>query len=79
MTHILVLGKYLLSFSNIDKTVKLWDYSVGEEVVSFEVPEYYDVTAVMHPDTYLNKVLFATKQGPLYLWNFKYVTIFLNF
>eukprot|EP01127_Copromyxa_protea_P001324 TRINITY_DN11347_c0_g1_i1.p1 TRINITY_DN11347_c0_g1~~TRINITY_DN11347_c0_g1_i1.p1 ORF type:complete len:891 (+),score=165.54 TRINITY_DN11347_c0_g1_i1:16-2688(+) len=71
ISTLLVLGNYLLSYSNIDKTMKLWDYAQTTLCSSIELPEYYDVTAIMHPDTYLNKVLIATKQGPLYLWNIR--------
>lgn len=66
------MGEYLLSYSNQDKTVKVWNYGTGTECSSFELPAYYDVSSIMHPDTYLNKILIGTKQGPLYLWNFRF-------
>jgi hypothetical protein len=31
----------------------------------------FHVTAVMHPNTYLNKILVGSKQGSLQLWNIK--------
>lgn len=31
----------------------------------------FQVTVVMHPSTYLNKILFGSKQGSLQLWNIK--------
>lgn len=31
----------------------------------------FDVSAVMHPSTYLNKVLFGSSHGSLQLWNIK--------
>jgi len=31
----------------------------------------FHVTAVMHPNTYLNKILIGSKQGSLQLWNIK--------
>ena len=29
----------------------------------------FDITTVLHPSTYLNKVIFGSKQGSLQLWN----------
>ena len=31
----------------------------------------FQITTVTHPSTYLNKVLFGSKQGSLQLWNIK--------
>jgi len=31
----------------------------------------FQVISVMHPSTYLNKILFGSKQGELQLWNIK--------
>ena len=29
----------------------------------------FEVTAMVHPSTYLNKILFGSRQGALQLWN----------
>ena len=34
-------------------------------------PNIFDVSAMMHPSTYLNKVLLGSSQGALQLWNIK--------
>lgn len=34
-------------------------------------PNTFDVSAMMHPSTYLNKVLLGSSQGALQLWNIK--------
>lgn len=34
-------------------------------------PATFDVSAMMHPSTYLNKVLLGSSQGALQLWNIK--------
>lgn len=33
--------------------------------------EVFQVTCMLHPVTYLNKILFASKQGGMQLWNIK--------
>lgn len=34
-------------------------------------PATFDVSAMMHPSTYLNKVLLGSSQGALQLWNIR--------
>lgn len=34
-------------------------------------PNTFDISAMMHPSTYLNKVLLGSSQGALQLWNIK--------
>lgn len=34
-------------------------------------PATFDLSAMMHPSTYLNKVLLGSSQGALQLWNIK--------
>lgn len=34
-------------------------------------PNTFKVTTLMHPSTYLNKVLLGSKQGGLQLWNIR--------
>lgn len=41
----------------------------------------FEVGALMHPSTYLNKILFGSSQGSLQLWNVKskYMKVFFCF
>lgn len=68
--HLMVpLGPYLLSVdaSNI---LKVWNIKTEETFLelSFDPGSFY-ITAVVHPSTYLNKILLGSKQGRLQLWN----------
>lgn len=38
--------------------------------MDFDNPAFH-ITTVMHPHTYLNKIVFGSKQGKLQLWNLK--------
>ena len=40
-------------------------------VFDLEFPTEDNVTCVLHPDTYLNKILIDFESGLLQLWNFK--------
>ncbi|CAI5466273.1 unnamed protein product [Closterium sp. Yama58-4] len=42
---------------------------VLEPLGQFQLPEGFNPTGVIHPDTYLNKVLFASEDGRMQLWN----------
>lgn len=33
--------------------------------------ENFSITVMMHPDTYLNKIILGSQQGILQLWNVK--------
>ncbi|CAI5463619.1 unnamed protein product [Closterium sp. Yama58-4] len=60
---LLVFGEYLLSVDEA-RHVLLWP-PLGQ----FQLPEGFNPTGVIHPDTYLNKVLFASEDGRMQLWN----------
>ncbi|KAF4072906.1 hypothetical protein AMELA_G00252850 [Ameiurus melas] len=70
--HLLLpFGDHLIS---VDKqnAVIVWDVE-SEDVylqISFD-KSTFEVRAVMHPSTYLNKILFGSSQGSLQLWNVK--------
>lgn len=62
---------HLLSIDT-DSTLKVWNVDTEEEYcdLSFSNNEF-KVTAVLHPPTYLNKILLGSEQGSLQLWNIK--------
>lgn len=43
----------------------------GKPLSEILLPEGFSPTCIMHPDTYLNKVLIGSEQGSLQLWNLK--------
>lgn len=70
--HLLLpFGKHLLS---VDEASLLKIWFVGTEEVYLEIPfnnETFEVTALMHPASYKNKILLGSAQGGLQLWNVK--------
>lgn len=70
--HLLLpFGDHLISVDK-ENVVIIWDVE-SEDIylqISFEKVSF-EVSAVMHPSTYLNKVLFGSSQGSLQLWNVK--------
>ncbi|KAI5089160.1 WD repeat-containing protein 36 [Silurus meridionalis] len=70
--HLLLpFGDHLISVDK-ENAVIIWDVESEDEYleISFE-RSTFEVRAVMHPSTYLNKILFGSSQGSLQLWNIK--------
>ncbi|XP_058812783.1 WD repeat-containing protein 36 [Topomyia yanbarensis] len=70
--HLLLpFGKHLLSVDE-NSLLKIW--FVGTEEVYLEIPfdnKQFEVSALMHPASYKNKILLGSTQGGLQLWNIK--------
>lgn len=78
--HILLLfGPLILSVCE-ENIVKTWDRGTCQEVTVLPMSQdSFTVTAALHPQTYLNKVLFGSEQGGLELWNMKTVSMVYQF
>ena len=69
----LLLGfhRHLLSV-NSNGSLKVWDVAAGLVYLEVEFkPDQFEITAMVHPETYLNKVLIGSQQGGVQLWNLK--------
>lgn len=68
---LLPLGDQLIS-ADSGGDVIVWDVQGGDIYLRLQFdPSTFDVSAIMHPSTYLNKVLLGSSQGALQLWNIK--------
>lgn len=68
---LLPFGQHLIS---VDQSCVLKVWEIEQEDVYLEIPfdkNAFQITALMHPYTYLNKVLLGSEQGGLQLWNIK--------
>ncbi|EGI69333.1 PREDICTED: WD repeat-containing protein 36 [Acromyrmex echinatior] len=78
--HILLpFGAHLLSVDE-SSTVKVWD--IKEENLLLELNfsnNVFKITALMHPNTYMNKILLGSEQGQLQLWNIKATKMIYTF
>uniref|UniRef100_A0A3B5KSB5 WD repeat domain 36 n=1 Tax=Xiphophorus couchianus TaxID=32473 RepID=A0A3B5KSB5_9TELE len=68
---LLPLGDHLVS-ADSGGDVIVWDIYLR---LNFD-PGTFDVSAMMHPSTYLNKVLLGSRQGALQLWNIRTKLLF---
>ncbi|XP_019740918.1 WD repeat-containing protein 36 [Hippocampus comes] len=68
---LLPFGDQLISADGSGLVI-VWDVHRGDVYVELNFdPTTFDVSAMMHPSTYLNKVLLGSSQGALQLWNLK--------
>uniref|UniRef100_A0A671VVY0 WD repeat domain 36 n=1 Tax=Sparus aurata TaxID=8175 RepID=A0A671VVY0_SPAAU len=76
---LLPLGDQLIS-ADSGGDVIVWDVQGGDVYLRLQFdPATFDVTAMMHPSTYLNKVLLGSSQGALQLWNIKTSKLLFTF
>uniref|UniRef100_A0A3Q4BZE4 Uncharacterized protein n=1 Tax=Mola mola TaxID=94237 RepID=A0A3Q4BZE4_MOLML len=76
---LLPLGDQLIS-ADSGGDVIVWDIQEGDIYLQLQFdPVTFDVSAMMHPSTYLNKVLLGSSQGALQLWNIKTSKLLFTF
>ncbi|XP_070706869.1 WD repeat-containing protein 36 [Pempheris klunzingeri] len=76
---LLPLGDQLIS-ADRGGDVIVWDVHGGDVYLQLHFdPASFDVSAMMHPSTYLNKVLLGSSQGALQLWNIKTSKLLFTF
>ncbi|XP_075229735.1 WD repeat-containing protein 36 [Lycorma delicatula] len=70
--HLLLsFGPHLLSVDE-NNTLIVWDIKTEEIYLELKFSnETFHVTTLMHPSTYVNKILMGSEQGQLQLWNVK--------
>nr|AAT68148.1 TA-WDRP-like [Danio rerio] len=70
--HLLLpFGNHLISVDK-DNVVIIWDVESDDTYLQISYDKAsFEVSALMHPSTYLNKILFGSSQGSLQLWNIK--------
>lgn len=67
---LLLFGAHIVSIGK-DNNMILWDLSSYQQVATISFPSNFRPTIVMHPNTYLNKVLVGSEEGSLALYNLR--------
>ncbi|XP_038068036.1 WD repeat-containing protein 36-like [Patiria miniata] len=70
--HLLLpFGDHLVSVDE-DSLLKIWDIKSAEIYLEIQFDNrIFEATALMHPTTYLNKILVGSRQGTMQIWNIK--------
>uniref|UniRef100_A0A0K8SL70 WD repeat-containing protein 36 n=1 Tax=Lygus hesperus TaxID=30085 RepID=A0A0K8SL70_LYGHE len=76
---LLLFGPLLISVCE-DNVVKMWDRGSRELVSTLPMDaKTFNVSCLVHPQTYLNKIVFGSEQGGLELWNLKTMSMIHKF
>ncbi|KAF9923847.1 hypothetical protein FBU30_006106 [Linnemannia zychae] len=73
-----IFGQHIISICS-DNTVKLNDHTTGELYTTIEFDDSFTVTTLIHPSTYLNKILIGSNQGTMQIWNIRTSTMVYAF
>uniref|UniRef100_T1J751 WDR36/Utp21 N-terminal domain-containing protein n=1 Tax=Strigamia maritima TaxID=126957 RepID=T1J751_STRMM len=66
---LLPFGPFLISI-NENNNVKKWNIETKEMELELMIDRNnFEITAIMHPNTYLDEILLGSKQGKMQLWN----------
>ncbi|KAI0934749.1 hypothetical protein AcV5_006491 [Taiwanofungus camphoratus] len=71
LASILVFGDQLLALTEDGSRMLVWDTKDGELQATMHFDPNFTATSILHPSTYLNKVLIASSQGDMQLWNIR--------
>ncbi|ESO94510.1 hypothetical protein LOTGIDRAFT_215492 [Lottia gigantea] len=76
---LLPFGHHLICV-DIDSNVTVWDYRTEEIYLEMDFdPSQFKISAMVHPTTYLNKILIGSRQGVMQLWNIKHDKLLYSF
>ncbi|KAJ2374516.1 rRNA-processing protein utp21, partial [Coemansia sp. RSA 2603] len=69
LSSLMHFGDYILAIS-ADNTVVVWNKESREMFTELEfVNESFQVTSIVHPSTYVNKIVVGSAQGAVQVWN----------
>ncbi|KAJ3492092.1 hypothetical protein NLI96_g199 [Meripilus lineatus] len=71
ITSIIIFGSQLLALTEDGRRMFAWNTSDGALQASIQFDPGFTATSIIHPATYLNKVLVASNEGSLQLWNIR--------
>ena len=74
---IIVFGNILLALYS--DSIRMWDHKTLEFYNCLEFHNDFVPTAVLHPATYLNKIIVGSQTGLLQLWNIRSMNLIYEF
>jgi U3 small nucleolar RNA-associated protein 21 len=80
VSRLLVMGDFLISTSE-NGPMKVWDIDTRalQADIALPDPKEFTITSLMHPYVYLDKILIASQEGQMQLWNIKKRKLVHNF
>ncbi|KAJ7685354.1 Utp21 specific WD40 associated putative domain-containing protein [Mycena polygramma] len=71
LAFIIIFGTQILALTEDGRRMLLWDTTSGELDSTIEFDMGFTATSILHPATYLNKVLVSSSQSNMQLWNIR--------
>ncbi|KAG6836788.1 hypothetical protein H0H93_003209 [Arthromyces matolae] len=69
ISYITIFGTQILALTEDGGRMLIWDTKEGGLNATLEFEAGFTATSILHPATYLNKILVASSQGNIQLWN----------
>ncbi|RIA88602.1 Utp21 specific WD40 associated putative domain-containing protein [Glomus cerebriforme] len=67
---LIIFSNYIIALSD-DNLLTLWDHVSGEFYDEIKFDERFTLSTIIHPSTYLNKILIGSRQGIMQIWNIR--------
>ncbi|KAK7054659.1 rRNA-processing protein utp21 [Paramarasmius palmivorus] len=69
LSYITIFGSQLLALTEDGTRLLCWDTAEGALQSTIQFQNGFTATSILHPATYLNKVLVSSSEGEMQLWN----------
>ncbi|CAG8441205.1 6972_t:CDS:10 [Diversispora eburnea] len=66
---IVIFGNWLIALCENDNKFIVWDHITRELEAEISFDNDFTVTTMIHPSTYLNKILVGSREGTMQIWN----------
>lgn len=71
LSSLLVFGDTIVALSSDGRHVFVWSVGTAELIRRIDLPDTFVASSILHPATYLNKILIGSVDGQLALWNIR--------
>jgi U3 small nucleolar RNA-associated protein 21 len=71
ITHLLHLSTMMIAISSAPARLHVFHIAQEELIGSLDLSDGGDVTAILHPSTWLNKVIVGRENGVVQVWNIR--------
>lgn len=71
LSSLIVFGDTIVALSSDGKSVFVWSVASTELIRRIDLPNTFVASSILHPATYLNKILIGSIDGQLALWNIR--------
>ncbi|SOV05658.1 related to UTP21 - U3 snoRNP protein [Ustilago sp. UG-2017a] len=71
LSSLIVFGDTIVALSSDGRSVFVWSIASTELIRRIDFPDNFVASSLLHPATYLNKILIGSTDGQLALWNIR--------